>query len=368
MRFFEEKEKHKPIINWFLKNGFGTNMPILTYFSTLSPIDRCVILESLMANRVVNVEVIDKLILAYVKAGYREHGEYIISLLKKSNYCNDDYFIAGIESKLDIAIPPYRSDEERIEYIRMYRSQTENELELEFLELLDGFIMDNGPKEVNLNLAKALFETETIHQAKLLYTSEKQRQGLRINDSDFRLYKTEIGTINLEYLTFYEVGERRNSFNDLLGNVIESRMIGYFQPIGFYTFENQTLESITYLNEILEPLEILVDNCLIDDTIIIRELSLSNNAIIGAFSIQGYFQGIKGIDTKFRANELDFEIFISESDQPIAWLDDKYDFLQGICIYPNMEGGPVDVVTMLKEEFDQLEPYELFNLSKIVGT
>lgn len=60
---------HQQIINYFLRNGFGTELPVLTHFSVLQMQDRIYIIESLIENGIENIHVYDKLSMAYAKKG-----------------------------------------------------------------------------------------------------------------------------------------------------------------------------------------------------------------------------------------------------------------------------------------------------------
>ncbi len=62
-------QRHIDVAAFFMVKPLGTNNPILTYFSTLEPLDRCVILELLFEMGQHNINVYDKMVLAYVKVG-----------------------------------------------------------------------------------------------------------------------------------------------------------------------------------------------------------------------------------------------------------------------------------------------------------
>jgi len=61
--------KYETIISYFKSHGFGTEMPVLTLLSTLPPRDRCIILEILWEKDQSNIEIYNKLSMAYLKNG-----------------------------------------------------------------------------------------------------------------------------------------------------------------------------------------------------------------------------------------------------------------------------------------------------------
>lgn len=133
------KSKHNPIVEYFIRNGFGTSMPVLTYLSTLKPIDRCIILERLFELNVRNIHVYDKMVLSYVKVGHPEYGIPVINFARKMG--ESEFNCRGIEEKLKlIGIPPERSDEQRLFMFKDYLSNTNVPIEIEFLNLLIKFI------------------------------------------------------------------------------------------------------------------------------------------------------------------------------------------------------------------------------------
>jgi hypothetical protein len=138
--FLEQiKNKHIPIVEYFLRNGFGTSMPVLTYLSTLKPIDRCIILEKLFESNVRTIHLYDKMVLSYVKVGHPEYGIPVINFARKMG--ESEFNCRGIEEKLKlVGIPPERTDEQRLIIFRDYLSSTHVSSEIEFLNILIKFI------------------------------------------------------------------------------------------------------------------------------------------------------------------------------------------------------------------------------------
>src|ERR1035437_4045373 len=102
MQYFQKQfqDKHLPIVAYFLKNGFGTSMPVLTYLSYLKSVDRCIILEKLFIENVRNIQLYDKMVLAYVKVGRPDLGKEVITFARKNGEL--EFNCQGIEQKLDL--------------------------------------------------------------------------------------------------------------------------------------------------------------------------------------------------------------------------------------------------------------------------
>lgn len=62
-------DKYAAILAYFDRHPFGTEMPVLTLLSTLPPSDRCAILEVIRNKNPANIDVYDKLSMAYLKNG-----------------------------------------------------------------------------------------------------------------------------------------------------------------------------------------------------------------------------------------------------------------------------------------------------------
>lgn len=138
-------EKHNSIVDFFADYTFGSSMPILSYLSYLKPIDRCIILEKLFElTNVSNIWILDKLVLAYVKVGRIDYAKGIIQYARMNGESIND--IMGLASKLDVGIPEEYGDSNRLNNLISFKSQTQNENEIIFLNLLINFI---DPKPSN---------------------------------------------------------------------------------------------------------------------------------------------------------------------------------------------------------------------------
>jgi tetratricopeptide (TPR) repeat protein len=77
-------DRYIEILAYFDRHPFGTEMPVLSMLSDLPPRDRCVILEALREKYPSNVEVYNKLSLAYLKDGQYEKAHFILNEGRRS--------------------------------------------------------------------------------------------------------------------------------------------------------------------------------------------------------------------------------------------------------------------------------------------
>jgi hypothetical protein len=141
MSNFQDKfeQRHLTIVDFFRRNPFGSNMPILTYLSTLEPLDRCIILENLLEEGVDDIVLLDKLLLACVKIGRPDLAQAVIDFAIENGEPPSN--IRALESKLgNITPPPKRNDQERLLMFKNYLANTSDPKEIEFLNLLIKFI------------------------------------------------------------------------------------------------------------------------------------------------------------------------------------------------------------------------------------
>lgn len=139
LHFFSknQKEEHKPIINFFIKHGFGTINPVLTYLSILSPDDRCTILEALYRLDSHNSILNDKLLLAYVTNGRRDLAEkLILNVINQGESQENVYFL---KDKLDLGLAPHRTGAERIALYEDFKNKASDKTIIEFLDLAISF-------------------------------------------------------------------------------------------------------------------------------------------------------------------------------------------------------------------------------------
>lgn len=139
-------QKHLTIVSFFQEHGFGKNMPILSYFSYLRPIDRVIILEKLFELGVKNDYIIDKLLLAYVKIGKIEYAQEVISYAQLAG--KTQLFCWALEQKLDIGIPEETTDEFKKIRFTNFLKNTEEVDEIQFLSILLDFLNTNNHTKI----------------------------------------------------------------------------------------------------------------------------------------------------------------------------------------------------------------------------
>jgi uncharacterized protein (TIGR02145 family) len=146
--------KHTKLINFFQEHTLGSNMPIMTYFSILEPIDRVVVLEQLFSPYTLNSNLQDKLCLGYLKIGNVDLAKrvYESSMQKGENKVN----IWRLQQKFVIGIPNKVSDSQRLQKLRDWRYSENGLLEKQFIDMLVEFINENNnPLQVNIFPAEA---------------------------------------------------------------------------------------------------------------------------------------------------------------------------------------------------------------------
>ena len=191
--------------------------------------------------------------------------------------------------------------------------------------------------------AKTLVLETTLEKVKNQFISKKEIIPIDEFDMSFRLLFTG-DTINLELLTTGELGH-------------------YFKPIGFY--DNNL--NVYILKEFENEMTNLINTGETPDNISIRKLSIEQNGLIGAFSIEAYSFARKMEDSSFRSNGLDFDIFMSFDGDPQVFLDDKYESPGVIAIFLlRGERKSINPTYSNKELFDNFSKRKLLSAFKTI--
>ena len=130
-------ENHLPIISFFKRNYFGSCLPVLTYLSVLSKLDRCIILENLFNPDALNSNISDKLLLAYVTSGRQDLAEDVIQNSIENGESDEN--IWGLRSKMDLGIAPQRNKQQRLDIYKNFQLSQSELQEIEFLKILIQF-------------------------------------------------------------------------------------------------------------------------------------------------------------------------------------------------------------------------------------
>lgn len=136
--FQETEDKHIFIADHFMTNGFGSDMPTLRYLSILNPKDRCIILEYLIREGIVNSILIDKLIMAYVKAGETTYAQNAIDYARANG--DTEMNLWAYEQKLNMPIPKRMTKTERLELVESDRYGATLPIHFEFLDKIEFFL------------------------------------------------------------------------------------------------------------------------------------------------------------------------------------------------------------------------------------
>lgn len=165
----------------------------------------------------------------------------------------------------------------------------------------------------------------TLISEKTIQLVEKQFKDnipvvpLESNDMSFRLFKTTSEHINLELL-------------------IQMQHTAFMKPIGYYTltkgFFTNTVE-VTVLKEFEEELNIIQRSHKISSKIKINKLSLIENALISAYSMEAVLHAVNHKDVQsIQINGLDVDILMTyDNEYPQFFLHDKYGIRGHIAAY-----------------------------------
>lgn len=216
---------------------------------------------------------------------------------------------------------------------------------------------------VTEQFTKTLFLESTIEKVKEQFANGTEILPIDEFDMNFRLFL--VGeTINLELLASGQLGN-------------------YFKPIGFY---DRNL-NIHILKEFEADYENLKGKNSISNNLTVNKLSLRENAVIAAFSIDVIITALqvlnevkeKGFEPEFRdgvmipanlrydrqliANGLNSELIMTFEGYPQFNLDDGYGLSGAIGAYiPNEQGLSINPIVEYKELFDRFAQMKLLSV------
>lgn len=192
-------------------------------------------------------------------------------------------------------------------------------------------------------LTKTLFLTETIEKVKEQFKSGRKIVPVDQYDINFRLLLVG-DIINLEILATGQYGR-------------------YFKPIGFYD-QNQT---IYVIKEFENDFDSLVQKGEISNNSTAKKLTIEENAVIGAFSMDTYIQANQLKDCSFISNGLNFDIFMTLDGDPQIFLDDKYNLPGPIGIYfLRTQDKSINPTVKFKELFDKFAEINFLSAFKTI--
>ena len=203
-------------------------------------------------------------------------------------------------------------------------------------------------------ITKELFSDKVIEEVKKLQVSNKKVGALN-SDLPLRLFKTEAGTINLELIIQREKEtDILNEFGRLV-NIYE-----YAQPIGYFTLHKgffKTLVEITIIKQFESDYQYLIENKIINSTYKLNKLSLAENILIGAVSLEAAINAEKLEDCSFSSNCFEYDLYMtSDNEYPQCFLDDKYGVNGPIIGYLfREENRPINPMIEYKDIFHSLD-------------
>lgn len=212
-----------------------------------------------------------------------------------------------------------------------------------------------------------LFTDDTIQKVKKQFSEGNEKVTLESFNMSFRLFNTKTGNINLELLIQMPVESDEEENLHGLGRVTMQRTVMFFKPVGFFTqkkgFFSSTLE-VTILKEFEYDLDILLTNGKIPTSIQIHKLSLRENAVLAAFSMEAFINAEKYGDTSFIANGLYCDIYLTLEGYPQVFLDDKHNLSGPIAAYLLREQNSINPIREYEELFNRFDKMELMTAFK----
>lgn len=221
----------------------------------------------------------------------------------------------------------------------------------------------NPTKEMVLTL----FSDNTLKQVQKQFKDGTQIIPIENFNMSFRLYKAKKGNINLELLI--QMPFETTSTSEIpgigRGRVVETVM--FFKPIGYYSEKkgvfSSTLE-ITIPKEFERDLDFLISNHKITSKYKINRLSMKENSVLAAFSMEANLQAMKYQDTSFTANGLSCDIFLTFEGFPQVFLDDKYGIEGPIAAYKLREENMIFPMLYNTDIFDKYYEMSLLTAFK----
>lgn len=129
-------------------------------------------------------------------------------------------------------------------------------------------------------------------------------------------------TVNLEFIAMFISPTIKKKYDSNLNQYVrQGDLVKFYKPIGFY---NRHLE-LTILNEYCIIVEELKNSGLIRRDIHYKTLSLINNSIIAAFSMETCLNAKKFVDCSIISNGLEIDLLLTYDREYVqSFLNNKY--------------------------------------------
>lgn len=190
---------------------------------------------------------------------------------------------------------------------------------------------------------------------------------IEIDGLDYRLFKPTATNINLEILNTmsFDFSETQNIPG--IGRGSTGKSIMYYLPIGYFT-QIKGIPELTVVKAFENDIDYLINNNKLSLPIKINKLSLKENALLAAFSIESATRAEKYEDASYTANGLFCDIYMCSDGFPQVFLDDRHGLSGPIAAYLIKEKNMVNPITDYKELFDKFNSMGLLTAFKILGT
>lgn len=221
---------------------------------------------------------------------------------------------------------------------------------------------------VTEEVTMTLFMKETIEKVKKQFKNSDESVLYESFGMNFRLLLTNEGNINLELLFEMNVPRPKKDILNLslaeLDAILAERIV-FFKPIGFYrqtkSLFSKSIE-ITIFKEFEEAFNYLQLNNKISFNP--KKMSLEENAVLAAFSMETLTHAVNQQDASFYANGLKIDIFMTFDGFPQVFVDDKYNIPGPIAAYMLEEEDSIRPSWEYKVLFDRFYKMSLLTAFK----
>ncbi|XQP83961.1 MAG: hypothetical protein ACOJUL_13235 [Candidatus Pollutiaquabacter aromativorans] len=216
-------------------------------------------------------------------------------------------------------------------------------------------------------MVMTLFTKETIDKVKEQFKNGKEIVSNESFDMSFRLFKPTANYINLELLIQMpiETGEEQDFPG--IGRGRMQTTVMFFKPVGFFTQKKGFLSTdieVTVVKEFENDLDYLIKAGKVPSNIKTHKLTLEENAVLAAFSMEAANNAQKYEDASFIANGLYCDIFMTFEGFPQVFLDDRHGLNGPIAAYLLREQNSVNPIVQYKELFDKFHSMSLMTAFK----
>jgi len=212
-----------------------------------------------------------------------------------------------------------------------------------------------------------LFTKVTNYKVKKQFSNGIDKVPIESFDMSFRLLKPTTTNINLELLIQIPVESGEEQDFPGIGRGSIQKNVMFFKPIGFFTQRKGFLSTdieVTVIKEFEIDLDFLIKNDKISSNIKIHKLSLEENAVLAAFSMEALIHAEKYEDASFFANGLYCDIFMTFDGFPQVFLDDRHGLEGPIAAYLLREQDSVNPIVQYQHLFNRFDSMSLMTAFK----